>query len=591
MFGRMMRGIAASAFALLAAAALQPSGVAAQQSGPFRVLVPDFFAGEGANRNFGRDVAKELRELMRSLPGYTAIERDEIRDNLRRLDLDMEDLTCLSTRQLGPQINAAVAICMSYVEQGDDRSMSQIQIIDVGSGAILPIDDATYNRREQETAAQYIVDAFDTYVQQSRMRVFCFDYSSEQNQLWEDALRTCLEALELNPGDNEVRYQLGYVKYQQDDLEGALETVQEVLDNDPYHQEGLQLGGFVATTLGNQDQGRDYYQRYLELNPGAVDVRRRIAYDVARAGDPEAAVGIIQEGFAAGESIELTQDLANYSFAAARALLPEGFQPSEENPVPENVAAFYNDAIDAYLQVFEVRGDSMDVSQLRNVIVAQVQMNQLEGAASTAERVLEIFDGEAVIWATYADALRRLGRIDEAVEAYQAIEEIDPEYPDLFARQGQILIQAGRRDDAVPVLMRAVERGGNPNQLSRLIFADAYSNGVQKQQWSYALQGIQAAKSFEGLADASVGELDFWHGFVQYNRGIQVCRCGPDAPGGTVETAEAALPIFQEAKALLGSAGSTAYAEGRNLKTNQDQLLNGADQYIEMQGAIIRRGR
>ena len=593
MFGRMTRSVGTLAVALLLLAIEAPAALEAQQVSRIRVLIPDFFPQQDANKNFGRDMSEDLRELVDGLAAYMAIERDDIRDVLDRLDVEMEDLNCLSTRQLGPQIQAAVAMCANYVEQDRQRVVSSIEIIDLQTGTSFPVDDITVDRDDSEVAAQHVLDAFDAYIQQARFRTFCFDYSSEQNELWDDALRTCQQALELNPDDAGVRYQLAYVRYRTDDLEGALQLVEEVLELDPFNQEALNLGGFVATTLGNQDEGREYYSRYLELNPGAVDVRRNIAYDVADAGDPVGAVEIIREGLAAGESVALLGDLANYSFLAARRLLPEGFQPSPTNPVPDDVAGFYDDAIDAYMQVFEARGDSMDVTQLRNVIVAQVQMNRLEDAASTSEMVLRSFPNEPVIWATYADALRRLGRADDAVRAYQEIEELDPNYPDLYARQGQILIQADRRDDAIPVLMRAVERGGDPNQLSRLIFADAYSRGIDPtpKRWQWAIDGILAAKEFPNLSDGSMGELNFWHGFALYNRAIEVCLCGPNASGSpTPETARRAQSMFEQVKSLLQSPTATQYSQGRNLENNRTQIIGGADSYIEIQSAIIRRG-
>lgn len=594
MIGRMTRGLTTAIVALALLAIQAPAALDAQQTGRTRVLIPDLFPQQNANKNFGEDVSEELREMFQAVAGFMAIERREIRRTLDRLELDMEDLNCIYTRQLGRQIDAQVALCANYTEQGNMRAMTDIQIIDLASGTSFPVADISVNKDDEEVAARHIVDAFNAYIQQSRMRVFCFDYSSEQNQLWDDALRACTQALELNPDDNGVRYQLAYVKYQQDDLEGALDGVEAVLESDPLSEEALQLGGFVAAQLGNTEQSRNYYFRYLELNPNDVDTRRNIAYEVAReANDPVGAVQIIREGLASGESVALLNDLANYSFAAARALLPEGFSPTAENPVPDEVATFYDDAIGAYLQVFEARGDSMDVSQLRNVVVAQVQMNRLPAAAETAERVLQTFPNEPTILGTYADVLRRLGRIDEAVAAYQRIEDIDPNYPDLYARQGAILLQADRRDDAVETLMQAVERGGDPNQLSRLIFSDAYSRGIQPDQkrWQYAIDGIVAAKRFPNLSDASMGELNFWHGYALYNRGIEVCLCGPNASGtATPETARRAMAMFQEVKTHLQSQSAAQYAQGRNLESNRTQIISGADSYIEIQDAIIRRG-
>ncbi len=588
MFGRMKLGVMALALALVVLPAMSAGEVSGQQR--FRVLIPDFFAMQGANRNFGRDVAKELREMVNAMPTHQPITRDEIRDNLRRLDVDMEDLTCLTTRQFSPQVNAKVAICMNYVEQGDNRVMTQIQIVNIEASQVFPVPDLTIHKDRKMEAAQHIVDAFDGFVQQVSRRAYCYEYSNEEN--WVRALDNCNQAYELNPDDNEVHYQQAFVLWKMERNADALGIVEAVLATNPYHEAGLNLGGFLATAEGDKDAGRDYYSRYLEIVPDAVTVRRRIAYDMALAGDPEGAVAITEQGLESDpESLDLKADIANYSFSAARALLPEGFQPGPNNPVPADVARLYSRAIENYMAVFAIRRDSMDVGQLRNVVLANVQMNRLADAASAAESILAIFQDQTVIWATYADALRRLDRIDDAIAAYQRIESIDPNYPDLYARQGNILLQANRRSDALPILRRAVTQGGaDPDTIARIIFGDAYNKGIapERKNWAYALEGIVAANGFEGLSAASTMEYNFWHGYILYNQGIAACRCGPEAAAraSTVATAQTALPMFRQARQLMG--GASAYAQERGI--NLQQMLSGADQYIEMQDAIIRRG-
>lgn len=580
MFGPMKLGVRALALALVVIPAMTAGAVSGQER--FRVLIPDFFAMQDANRNFGRDVAKELREMVNAMPTHQPIVRDEIRDNLRRLDVDMEDLSCLTTRQFAPQVNAKVAICMTYVEQANDRIMSQIQIVNVEAGQVFPVPDLTINKDMKMEAARHIVSAFDMFIQQDRRRTFCYDYVRQE--LWDQALDNCTQAFDLNPDDNEVLYQRGWVLWQMERNAEALAVVLDVLETNPYHEDALNLAGFLAIAQGDREAGRAYYSRYLEVVPDAVDARRLIAYDMARAGDPEGAMAITEVGLETDpESVDLKSDIANYAFTAARNRLPEGFQPGPENPVPADVAEFYTRAIENYMAVFAVRGDSMDVSQLRNVVVANVQMNRLEDAVSMAEQVLEVFPDQTVIIATYADALRRLGRIDAAVAAYQRIESIDPAYPDLYARQGNILIQANRRDDALPILRRAVEQGGaDPNRIARIIFADAHARGVTGENWDYAIAGLTAAKEYSGqVSSMTLSELNFWHGYALLQKGMVV-----QAPA-TVQSAQAAQPLFRQAKQMFG--GATEYASSRE-GINLTAFNSNVDQYLEIQDAIIRRG-
>ena len=252
MFGPMKLGVRALALALVVIPAMTAGAVSGQER--FRVLIPDFFAMQDANRNFGRDVAKELREMVNAMPTHQPIARDEIRDNLRRLDVDMEDLSCLTTRQFAPQVNARVAICMTYVEQANDRIMSQIQIVNVEAGQVFPVPDLTINKDMKMEAARHIVSAFDMFIQQDRRRTFCYDYVRQE--LWDQALDNCTQAFDLNPDDNEVLYQRGWVLWQMERNAEALAVLLDVLETNPYHEDALNLAGFLAIAQGDREAGR-----------------------------------------------------------------------------------------------------------------------------------------------------------------------------------------------------------------------------------------------------------------------------------------------------------------------------------------------
>lgn len=586
MIGRLKQGdfgiATALAFALLFVAPL--SAQAQQAGGRFRVLIPDLFPAQGTDKDFGKDMAEDLRELMSSLNTHSAIDKDDIEDNLDRFDMKMDQLNCVRTRQLGAQMNAEVALCADYVREGEQISLSNIQFVDMQSSQVFEVDPITVNRRDHEGAAQQVFQAFDAYVQQVRFRAFCFDYANSSQ--WDNALRNCNDALELNPADEGVLYQKAYVLWKQDDLDGALSELESLLEMNPYHEEGLQLAGFLSSSLGDTETGLDYYGRYLELNPGAVAVRRNIAYSLATEADnPEAALLLVEEGIdpSAEPNIDLLSDVGNYAFETARRQMPEGAQAGAEAEISPETRALFRKARDAYMQVFEARGDSMSVSSLRNVISSDIQLGDLEEATATAEQVLETFPEESALWAIYSTALERQGRIDDAVAALAQIEAIDPEYPDLYARQGNLLLQEGRRDEALPLLQQAVEvQGADPNRIARIIFADAYGKGIQPdtKDWPYALAGIQAAKGYDVNPDTQM-ELDFWHGWVLYQQGIEVQEAQ------TLQSAQRAAPMFRQAKGLFE--GARGYAQQRNI--NIDQILQATDTYIEIQEAIIQRGR
>ena len=580
MTGRLKLSRMALAALIVAPFATVQASSAQQEMGRVKVLVPDLFATEGQDRGWGEDVAKELREVINELATHQPIERNEIRDQLRRFELKMEDLNCISTIQLAPQISAGVAFCANYRVAGDNRELFDIAFVDATSSARFPVENFTVHKDQKEEAAARIGAVFDVLVQQLRFRLFCFDYAQQED--WEGALRNCDDALGLNPDDQGVRYQRAQALRQLDRMDEALAEVQTILEVDPYNEDALNLGGYLATTLGQAAAGREYYGRYLEVNPNAEAVRRRIAYEMFQAGDAEGALLLLEAGLENDDSPGLLGDLGSYAMEAARQATPEGLQPTDA--LPAEVVALYRRSISALEQVFAVRGDSMDVGQIRNIVSAYAQIGEAENAVTFAERALEVYPNEAALLSTYSTALQRLDRIDEAVTALQRIEAIDPSYPSLFARQAQLLIQAGRRDDALPIMQRAVAQGADPNQLAALLFSDAYTKGLDtknpNRNLDYGIAGVVAAKTLDLNAETKA-QMDFWHGYGIYMKALVLQE------PNTLDSARRTAPMFEQAIPLLEAGASYAPSVG----IPPDQIPAAARQYLDIQNAIIRRGR
>jgi tetratricopeptide (TPR) repeat protein len=568
---------------MAAALVMAPAaGVDAQEMGRFRVLIPNFEPLEGANKKFGENAAKELREMINTLATHQPIEKKEIETNLKRFKMKMDELDCIRTRQLASQIDAQVALCASYSGSAD-QFMVNAEFWDVASGESFKVDATNAAEKGELVAAQHIFDQFDRYVQQVRFAQFCGEYA--QSQQWDNALRNCDQALELNPDAVGVRYQRARILYDSNRYPEALEALEIVLGLDPFHEDALQLAGYISAKEGQDDKALNYYQQYLELNPGNAAVRMRIAYDLAQAGDPRGAMQLIQVGLDVdGENADLWEQFGGFAFAAA-VEINQGAAVGTENGggVAPEAVAYYRQAIDAYGKVFAIKGADTPVGHLRNIVAAHVQLNEMDEAITMAKRVLETHPQEDALWSIYADALQRTGKLDEAIAALDRVKEINPSYPNVSLRQGDWLIKAGRVDDAVAVLKEAV--AGNPAQAdvaARMIFADAYSNGVQKERFPYAITGITAAKQLPNLGSMTVSQLNFWHAYALYTSGVK------EQQPNTLATAQSSLPKFQEAIRLFNQ--SKEYADSQ-ASINLSQFLTGSQTYVEIQEAIIKRGR
>ena len=579
MIGRRLQGVCLPV--LFALTVLGSTALQAQQtvSSRFRVLIPDFQPMNGEDDDFGKDLAEELRDLIDEMLTHSAVDEDDIDDALDQFDLDMEDVTCIIARQLAQQNNFQVVLCAGYTGTEEAWQIQNIRFVDSGTGETFEVDPVMSAKDMEEEAAATIVESFQLFVEQMRVAIFCGDYAASQQ--WENALQNCDRALELNPNANTSRYTRASTLRQMDKYEESLAEVQRLLERDPFHENGLLLGGFLAINLDNRELARGFYGRYLELDPMNASVRMTVAYDLAQEGDPLGGMEIIEAGVAVdAENIDFYEQLGNFAFAGAEQVRREAEAAGGEGITPE-VRELYGKAIAAYEKVFLEKGAETLVSQLRNVSAAQLQLGNVEEAIAFAERAIESHPSDASLRAIHAEALKESGQITEAVAALASIEEIDPDWPNLHLRMGNWLMEAGRVEEAVPVLQTAVQKGASPDQAGNMIFSQAYAAYVSPTTKNYPrfIELIQLAKGFDVSAQ-SRETYDFWHGFSLYQHGIVL-----QAPE-TLEAANQTLPIFQQALVLFQQ--GKGYAD-RTASINFQQFMEATATYVEIQEAIILR--
>ena len=580
MVGRLKLTLVLAAAALMFAPAAE---LAAQDGGRFRVLIPYFTPLEDADDDFGKDASKELRELMSDMATHVAIEEGDIKDEVKRFDMKIEDLTCITTRQMAAQINVPVAICGSYTENADKSWTLDAEVWDIQGGESFPIEQITVAEKDEEGAALHIFEQFERYSTTVRSAAICNDYMASQQ--WDNALRNCDESLSLNPNQIGTRYLRARILYEMENHAESLSELETVIEQNPVHSEALQLAGYISAVTDQDDKARDYYRRYLDINPGDAAIRMRIAYELAQAGDPVGAMQFIQVGLDNDpENVALLEQFGGFAFTAALEIQQMAQMDAQDGgpEVAPEAVGYYRQAIEAYEKVFEAQGAETNVAHLRNIIRAYIQLGDLEQANTTSLRALETHAQDAEIWLLHADALQRGGSLDEAIAALDRVREINPDHPSAALRQGNWLIQAGRLEDAVEVLSAAVT--DNPQQgeqAARMIFQEAYQKGYQASDYAYAIRGMTAAKELPNLSAEMTNQLNFWHGFSLYQSAVA------EQEPQTLETARSSLPKFQQAMQLLQQSGN--YSDTVNVPLSQ--LLENATTYVEIQEAIIKRGR
>lgn len=574
---RLRLGFLALAVAGVAAIPVQPQVLSAQEaSARFRVLVPEIQGEAGADRRFGGRLANELRSLINQMPTHQPIEGRELNQALRRYDLRMENLDCTRARQLANLIDAKVVFCGTYSAEGDNIRVEGMFVTSEGEEFF--VDPVVIpSRGGQREAAVHFFEALQVESERQRFSQFCGEYYS--SQVYDQALTNCDRAIAINPRAVSSRFIRAMTLREMDNLEESLEEFLRVLELDPLHEDAMQNAGYLSALLNRPDDARRYYSQYLELNPTNAQVRMRVAYDLATAGDPLGAMQLIEAGMAIDpENVDLLKQHGSFAFAAGAEAAGQG-----SADLPPEAIELYRKALTSLEKVYAVEGAEMDETFLLNMVRAHINLREYEVAADLAGRILETHPEEAAIWSFYADALQRSGKLDEALQALERLKQINPEYANVAVRQGNWLLQEGRTDQAIPLLQEAVQRGEQtPDAVAMMVFGRGYERGVQAENWSFGVQMFTQAKQFE-VTDQMRQQLDFWHGFALLRHGIQ------QQDPATLETARATLPRFQESQRLLQASGG--YAQRNNMEGTRQQLLGNVQTYIEIQEAIIRRGR
>ena len=577
-----LKGWALGTIALLALSAW-PTGVQAQDgqqvTGRFQVLIPAFEPMNGAKDNLGKDIAKELRELIEDLVTHQPVEEKELKAALRQFDIDEDDLDCIRARQLASQMQVNVVVC-GTVSPASGEKMFDItsKFVTVETGEEFVVDGFTAGEKDKEVASQQIFDAFETLVQQQRHAQFCGEYA--QSQQWDNALENCDKAIELNPTNVSSMYTRGMIFVNQERFEDAIVEFRRVLELNPIHENGLKAAGFAATKAGDGDAALGYYKQFLDLNPGDAQVRMNIAYEAATAGDSYGAMVLIDEGIVLEpENIDLWQQKGGYAMSAAERIFQQN-----GNEVNEEAAGLYRGSIEAYDKVYAARSDEVNVSQRRNVVSAYQRLGDLEMAQSAAEQALGTWPEEAQLWSVNADVLQKMGRLEDAIAALDRVTQIDPEYRNVRARQGMWLLEAERNEEAVVALQDAVARGEqSADNIANIFFSNGHKQGVQPQVWGKAVEMFRQADQFAEGEDVKT-KIGFWlgYGLLKHGQGLQ--------EPNTLATAQRTQPMFQESLRRLQ--GATGYAELEESVTvaQIQNLVNAANQFLEIQAAIIKRG-
>lgn len=554
------------------AGAIGAAPAEAQDGGRYRVLVPALAPQANADDDFGKDVAEEIQDALDEFATHAPVESKVLRDALKKFGLKEEDLRdCIKARQLAVQIQAELVMCGSYTESGNTRQVTSAFYVPT-TGEQFEVQP--FSATEPEQAAQQITAAFGTYLEQLRVAVYC--HEALQRQSWDEGIERCKQVVDMNESSASNWYNYASALMNAERDEEALAAYEKAIELNPVHGDALLGAGVVAARVGQNEKSQDYLRQYLDLNPGNLQVRLKIAADVAQAGDPRGALALLESGVNV-DSMDATSVVyaGHFALAAARELMENTGASGD----PADATGLLEKALNYYNRAYDMQGDSAQAGMLSNMLVAYRLLERTDEAVELGARAVQTQPNDAALWSAYADVLAAAGQRDEAVQALSRVSQIDPSYA-VNARLGSWQLDAGNLSAAQASFRKAIannEVDGSDN-IARMIFGQGYNGRAKARQYDAAIAYYNVAREFATEA-ATKGMINFFHGHALFQKALDVQK------PSTAASARASLPMFQEARRYLEQAG--AYSDQAATRT---QLLQNIDQYIDIQNALIKRG-
>lgn len=558
--------IAGAAVALLGAS----EALAAQEqagSGRARVLVATFQTADGVDDGFGEDIAKDLRKEVDDFDLLVSVEWDDIDDALDRFDLDHRSMDLIQWRQLASRLNAQLLI---YGEISSGSAGSQVDALFVETRQGEETEIPPFSVQGDDGAAvrevsSQIAATLDEHVSFLSARLNCQDYLSSDQ--FGDAVRNCDRALEIRPNSTQALYLRGQIAVEQENWDEAIEFLERALEQTSDHEEALQSLAYAHAQAGNMERATELYRDYLEFNPADQDVRLTVAYNLANAGAYPEAMSILRDGLDRDStSAALWKYLGDVAIrqgtASDQAQVRGGTSISDTSAIET--------ALEAYRKFSSLQPDSTDVGLYRNMIGAQLQLEDLSGASETVREALDRVGSEPALWSLQADIRARQDDLQGAISAMDSVLALDSEYRNAHFKRGVFKLRSGDTESAMADFERSVEAGTDPGQIAQQLFATGHNRYFKNGE------NLRAARMFEAALEFSQSEdltrrLHFWAGYSYFRRGRELDSANEQAQ--ECQPARRALNLFEQVMPHINRAGDYQQESQQQIAQAVDVLL------------------
>lgn len=571
--------VAAAALAFLGAAEALAAQEQQQQagSGRARVLVATFQTSGGVDDDFGEEISNRIRDRVSDFQLLTTVEEDEVENALDRFELDKKQMDLIQWRQLASRLNAQLLV-YGDVSRNSGGNQVDALFVETRRGEETEIPEFSVQGDDGDAAGQAskrVVSTLEEHVNFLSARLNCQDYLSSDQ--FADAVRNCERALEIRPNSTQALYLRGQIAVEQENWQDAIEFLEKAVKQSPDHQEALQSLAYAHAQGGNMERATGLYRDYLEFNPADQDVRLTVAYNLANAGAYSEAMSIIRDGLERdSSSAALWKYLGDVAIRQGTAA-DSAAQVRGGTAISDTAAI--ETAVEAYQKYASLKPDSVDASLYRNMIGAQLQLENLAGAEETVREALQTVGSEPGLWSLRADIRARQDDLEGAISAMDSVVARDSTYRRAYFKRGVFQLRAGNMESAMEDFRASIETGTNPGEIAQQLFATGHNRYFKNGENLRAARMFEAALEFAQSSDLT-RRLHFWAGYSYFRRGRELDDANQEAE--ECQPARQALELFNQVMPHLNQAGDYQ-------QESQQQIAKAVDVLIYRQEQIQKK--
>ena len=271
-----------------------------------------------------KDMYREMNEAFKKSLEYSeqyAAEIERHRDKywrdifnagvaaIRQNKLDRaEEQYKLATEVLPDRVGAYKNLAYTYIQMGNDSLAVQtyVKVIELDPKDMESknaLGQLYYKTKDFDKAIETLKEVIDQadpkskeYSQALYNLAISYDFIGQSDK----ALQAYHNALEANPGDKDLLFNLGRLHFMQKNYEKAIESFQQVLETDPDDFDANQNTGNAYLQLEKYNDAIPYFEKATQIKPDSFNAWNNLGVAYVRAGMAEKG----QEAFAKAEALK-----------------------------------------------------------------------------------------------------------------------------------------------------------------------------------------------------------------------------------------------------------------------------------------------